>query len=146
MMTLRFVAKGKKLIWQILFAKLSSLTRVYLRESRQRLSARGAPWGLIDSREIQEPSETKTIFVWMNRWIISIWDLFTHELPTKEKGIGRFVTAKGLLLSWLLYSIYPGWSWCLSSSAGFSRNLAWEMISSIRLWSSSYLQAGTFHF
>lgn len=75
----------------------------------------------------------------MNRWIISVWGLFTHGLRTNEKERGRFV---GLfLLCWDYFCpcfcipfVYYCPCFCIpfiqdgpcawSSSAGFSRNLA----------------------
>lgn len=89
-------------------------------------AARGSVQGehpgvkLIPGKFRSHPKQKKNIFVWMNRWIISIWDWSTHGLPTNEKERGRFVglfllcwDCQGFIALLALYSIYPGCSLCL---------------------------------
>lgn len=112
-------------------------------------AARGSVQGETDSREIQEPSQTKkNVFVWKNRWIISIWDWSTHGLPTNEKDLLDYFcsagTAKGLLRPCCIFHfsrllLVPGIA--LLGSAGSP-----VPGSPGKLWSCSSLQAGTFHF
>lgn len=143
MMTLWFASK--KIICQILFCKLSSLTSMYFRESSQRLCARGTHWSIIYSRKIQKPSKIKNTFAWTNSWINSGWELFACKLLTSEKERARFVGLFSAVLG------LPSMSYCLcnfpiifavifclsrmvlmhaSSFVNFSRNLAWVRITS----------------
>lgn len=133
----------KKVICQILFCKLSSLTGVYFRESSQRLCARGTRWSIIYSSKTQKPLKMKNLFAWTNSWIISGWELFVCGLLTSEKERARFVGLFSAMLDLPSTSYCPcnfpiivAVIFCLprmvlvhaSSTVNSSRSLAWVRI------------------
>lgn len=159
MMALRFVSKGKK---KKSSGKFSLPNCCPWPESTSGKAAEAQCKGnKINSREIQEDlkQQQKNIYLCerTDEWFLSGTYLLMGYPQMKKKLedlLDYFCcagTAKGFLLSFLLHSVYQDGPRAWSSSAGFCRNLAWVRITcgkaaQKKLWSSSYLQGGTFHF